>query len=59
MSNYVTYKKHLLAKNSEAYSILSQADKSKPEERKVLLKKLDKHLQDVDKRDKELLERYK
>ena len=58
MNNFVKYKQHLLAKNSEAYSILSAADKAKPEERKVLLRKLDQHLKLVNKQAQDLLERY-
>jgi hypothetical protein len=55
MNNFVKYKHHVLAKNSEAYSLLSAADKAKPEERKLLLKKLDQHLREVDRRYQELI----
>jgi hypothetical protein len=54
MNNFVRYKNHVLAKNSEAYSIWSAADKAKPEERKLLLKKLDQHLKEVERRYQEL-----
>jgi len=58
MNNFVKYKQHVLAKNSEAYSIWVAADKSKPEERKLLLRKLDQHLKLLDQQHKQLLERY-
>ena len=58
MNNFVKYRNHVLAKNSEAYSMLSAADKAKPEERKTLLKKLDQHLKLVEAQHKQLLERY-
>jgi hypothetical protein len=58
MNNFVRYKQHVLAKNSEAFSMLSAADKAKPEERKILLKKLDQHLKLLDKQAQDLLERY-
>lgn len=49
----VQYKKHFLAKGSDAYAMFEDA-KKEPE----LLKKLDKHLKDVDQRAKDLLTRY-
>lgn len=58
MNNFVKYKHHVLAKNSEAFSMLNAADKAKPEERKALLRKLDQHLKLLDKQAQDLLERY-
>jgi hypothetical protein len=58
MNNYTKYRHHVLAKNSEAFSLLSAAERAKPEERKLLLKKLDQHLKLVEKQAQELLERY-
>jgi hypothetical protein len=58
MNNFVKYKQHVLAKNSEAFSIWSAADRAKPEERKLLLRKLDQHLKLVDQQAQQLLERY-
>jgi hypothetical protein len=58
MNNFVRYKQHVLAKNSEAFSIWNAAERAKPEERKQLLKKLDRHLKLVDQQHKQLLERY-
>ena len=58
MNNFVKYKQHVLAKNSEAYSIWAAAERAKPEERKLLLKKLDQHLKLLDQQHKQLLERY-
>lgn len=55
MQNYVKYKTHLLAKNSDAASMLSAANKLQGKEREVMLKKLDAHLRDVDRRYQELL----
>ena len=55
MQNYVSYKHHLLAKNSDAASMLSAANKLQGREREQLLKKLDQHLRDVDRRYQELL----
>lgn len=49
----VQYKKHFLTKGSDAYEML-EASKKDPD----VLKKLDKHLKDVDARAKELLTRY-
>jgi len=49
----VQYKKHFLAKGSDAYEML-EASKKDPD----VLKKLDKHLKDVDQRAKDLLTRY-
>lgn len=58
MGNFVKYRHHVLAKNSEAYSLLSAAERAKPEEQKQLLRKLDQHLKLVDAQHKQLLERY-
>jgi hypothetical protein len=58
MNNFVKYKQHVLAKNSEAFSMLSAADRAKPEERKLLLRKLDQHLKLIDQQAQQLLERY-
>ena len=58
MNNFVKYRNHVLAKNSEAFSILSAAERAKPEERKLLLRKLDQHLKLLDQQHKQLLERY-
>jgi hypothetical protein len=58
MNNFVKYKQHVLAKNSEAFSMLSAAERAKPEERKLLLRKLDQHLKLVDQQAQQLLERY-
>lgn len=55
MNNFVKYKHHVLAKNSDAYSMLSAANKLQGREREVALKKLDQHLRDVDRRAEELL----
>ena len=55
MSNYTPYKNHLLAKNSDAYQLLSVANKLTGTEREVALKKLDQHLREVDRRYKELV----
>jgi hypothetical protein len=55
MNNFVKYRNHVLAKNSEAFSMLSAAERAKPEERKLLLKKLDQHLRDVERRYQELI----
>lgn len=54
MQNYVSYKTHLLHKNSDAALIWSQANKLTGPERNQLLKKLDKHLQEVERCYKEL-----
>jgi hypothetical protein len=58
MNNFVKYKHHVLAKNSEAFSMLSAAERAKPEEKKLLLRKLDQHLKLLDQQAKQLLERY-
>jgi hypothetical protein len=58
MNNFVRYKQHVLAKNSEAFSIWNAADRAKPDERKLLLRKLDQHLREVDQQHQQLLERY-
>lgn len=55
MGDFVKYKHHLLAKNSDAYSMYTAAERAKPEERKALLKKLDQHLKDVERRYQELI----
>ena len=49
----VQYKKHFLAKGSDAIAIFESAKKD-PE----MLKMLDRHLKDVDQRAKDLLTRY-
>ena len=49
----VQYKRHFLAKGSDAYAMFEDAKKDQE-----LLKKLDKHLKDVDQRAKDLLTRY-
>lgn len=54
MQNYISYKQHLLAKNSDAHLIWSQANKLQGKEREQMLKKLDQHLRDVDRRYQEL-----
>ena len=55
MNNFVTYKTRVLAKNSDAYSMLVAANKLEGKLRDAALKKLDKHLQDVDRRYEELI----
>ena len=55
MNNFVKYKQHVLAKNSDAYQMLTAANKLQGKEREQLLKKLDQHLRDVDRRYQELL----
>jgi hypothetical protein len=55
MNNYVKYKNHVLAKNSDAYSMLSAANKLVGVERLALLRKLDLHLKAVERRAQELL----
>lgn len=55
MQNYVSYKHHLLAKNSDASLMLSAANKLTGTEREQMLKKLDLHLKDVDRRYQELI----
>jgi hypothetical protein len=54
MNNFVKYKQHVLAKNSEAFSIWNAAERAQGEERKQLLRKLDQHLKDVERRYQEL-----
>lgn len=54
MNNYIKYKNHVLAKNSDAFSMLSAANKLQGKEREQMLKKLDRHLQEVDRRAEEL-----
>lgn len=54
MNNFVKYKNHVLAKNSDAYLIWSAANRATGTEREQLLKKLDQHLRDVDRRYREL-----
>ena len=58
MNNFVKYRHHVLAKNSEAFSLLSAAEKLAGKEREQLLKKLDQHLKLVDQQHRQLLERY-
>ena len=55
MNNYVKYKHHVLAKNSDAHSMLVAANKLTSTERTAALRKLDLHLKEVDRRAKELL----
>jgi hypothetical protein len=55
MNNFVRYKNHVLAKNSEAFSLLSAAEKLTGKERELALRKLDQHLRDVDRRYQELV----
>lgn len=52
MNNFVKYKTHVLAKNSEAYTLWQAAQKSGD------YKALDRHLKLVDQQYKQLLERY-
>jgi len=54
MNNFVKYKNHVLAKNSEAYSLLLTYQKSGDNKDRA---KLDAHLRDVDRRAKELVEK--
>lgn len=55
MQNYVNYRQHVLAKNSDAFSMLSAANKLTGKERELALRKLDQHLKDVERRYQELL----
>lgn len=55
MNNYIKYKHHLLHKNSDAALMLSVANKAAGTERNLLLRKLDLHLKDVDRRAQELI----
>ena len=48
----------MLAKNSEAFSMLNVAERAQGEERKQLLRKLDQHLKLLDQQHQQLLERY-
>ena len=48
MNNFVTYKTRVLAKNSDAFSMLVAANKLQGKDRDAALKKLDQHLKDVD-----------
>lgn len=52
MNNFVKYKNHVLAKNSEAYSLLLAYQKSGDSKDQ---RKLEAHLKDVDRRAEELL----
>jgi hypothetical protein len=52
MNNFVKYKNHVLAKNSEAYSLLLAYQKSGDNADQ---RKLDQHLRDVDRRAQELV----
>jgi hypothetical protein len=58
MNNFVKYKQHVLAKNSEAFSMFNAAERAQGEERKQLLRKLDQHLKLLDQQHRQLLERY-
>jgi hypothetical protein len=55
MNNFVKYRHHVLAKNSEAFSLLSAAEKLTGKERELALRKLDAHLREVDRRYQELV----
>lgn len=55
MNNFVKYKTHVLAKNSDAYSLLIAAEKLAGKEREQALKKLDAHLKEVSRRYEELI----
>ena len=55
MNNFVKYKHHVLAKNSDAASMLSAANKLQGAERTAALKKLDLHLKAVERRAQELI----
>ena len=58
MQNFTNYKSWVLHRNSDAFSILSAANKSNGQQREALLKQLDQHLQQVAQNHKQLLERY-
>ena len=55
MNNFVKYKQHVLAKNSEAFSMFNAAEKLSGKDRELALRKLDQHLKDVERRYQELL----
>jgi hypothetical protein len=55
MNNFVKYKNHVLAKNSEAYSLLLAYQKSGDSKDQ---RKLEQHLKLLDQQHKQLLERY-
>lgn len=55
MNNFVKYKHHVLAKNSDAYSLLIAAEKLAGKERQLAFAKLDKHLAEVNRRYEELV----
>ena len=55
MNNYVKYKHHVLAKNSDAASMLSAANKLQGKERDLAIRKLDLHLKEVERRAQELI----
>lgn len=55
MNNFVKYKQHVLAKNSDAYQMLTAANKLSGTEREQALRKLDQHLKEVDRRYRELV----
>ena len=52
MNNYINYKQHVLAKNSQAYELWQIAQKTGE------YKALDQHLKLVAQQHKQLLERY-
>ena len=58
MSKQVTYKNVVLAKGSTALE-LWEAWQKETKDRNAAQKKLDQHMKEVEKRYKELLERYK
>jgi hypothetical protein len=58
MNNFVRYKQHVLAKNSEAFSIWNAAEKLTGKDRELALRKLDQHLKLLDQQHRQLLERY-
>lgn len=55
MNNFVKYKHHVLAKNSEAYTLLIAAEKLQGKERQLAFAKLDKHMAEVNRRYEELI----
>lgn len=55
MNNFVKYRHHVLAKNSDAYSLLIAAEKLQGKERQLAFARLDKHLSEVARRAEDLL----